>query len=205
MIHISDQYVGSTANDRYTVGKSASISVPIFGPLTDVDMLYFVYAGAKAFGRGYGHIYHVFLPQGVDVCFVGTSECYSPDNPSTFFFCAYHGSIDFSDIGHVLYTVEPYQDVPGCSMAQPSPNGALVDSTANSLSHETFETITDPDIDAWIAIQSSGTAGEEIGDLCARINIFLGEFSNPPTCLNGKNYAIQPEYANKYHACSYAP
>jgi len=30
------------------------------------------------------------------------------------FFCGYHSSADFKDIGHVLYTVEPYQNVSGC-------------------------------------------------------------------------------------------
>jgi hypothetical protein len=32
---------------------------------------------------------------------------------------------------------------------QPSPNGALIDSTADVLSHELFETITDPNLSAW--------------------------------------------------------
>jgi hypothetical protein len=208
--HITDQYVGSSTGNRYTMAKGASISFPIFGTLTDVDMLYFAYAAAKASGTGYHHIYHLFLPQGVDVCFAGTSICYSPDNPATFSFCAYHGSVDFSDIGHVLYSVEPYQGGNACSEVQPTPNGELIDSTANVLSHELVETITDPDIDAWFAFQSGGTIFEEIGDVCTRLKFDPTTFSvlgfyNPPTSLNGHQYAIQPEYSNKYHACSYAP
>ena len=83
----------------------------------------------------------------------------------------------YSDIGHVLLTVEPFQNVDGCSVATPSPNGALVDSTANVLSHETFETLTDPDPPAtfddlfnrnfgWLALNSLVEFGEEIGDIC---------------------------------------
>jgi hypothetical protein len=47
-----------------------------------------------------------------DKCFATTYRvCYSPDNLSSFFFCTYHGSAGFTDIGHVLYSVEPFQDV----------------------------------------------------------------------------------------------
>lgn len=117
--------------------------------LYDDDILAIVHAGGNAFGTGYDQIYHVFIPPGVDVCITGTNQCYSPDNPSTFFFCAYHSSVTFSDIGHTLFTVEPYQNVAGCSVAPGSPNGALVDSTSNLLSRELFETISDPDGTAW--------------------------------------------------------
>lgn len=205
-IHITDQYVGSTANDRYTVGAGASVPYPIFTALTDNDILTIAYAAGKVFGTGYRNIYHIFLPKGVDVCFTGEPVCYSPDNPATFDFCAYHGSVTFSDFGHVLYTVEPYQDVDGCKEAD-TVNFSLTDSTANVLSHETFETITDPDGSSWFSFISVGTAGEEIGDLCERIAVIDKSvfFFNPPTNLNGKNYAIQPEYSNKYHACAYAP
>ena len=127
----------------------------------------------------------MFLPKGVDTCFDLTNICYSPDNPPSFVFCAYHGSVTFSDIGHVLITVEPFQNVNGCSVATPSPNGALVDSTANVLSHELFESITDPDPPGtvtdivngkfgWIALNSLIEFGAEIGDICE------GPFSTTP-------------------------
>jgi len=124
---------------------------PPTAPLTDSDIESVVYLVASATGAtGYGHIYHVFLPPGQDECFDSTdSECYSPDHPTSFFFCGYHSSVDFSDIGHVLYTVEPYQDVPGCQVKPGTPNGQLVDSTDNVLNHESFRTISDPDGTAW--------------------------------------------------------
>ncbi len=60
-------------------------------------------------------MYHVFLPPGTDECFDNTySVCYSPDHLTTWFFCAYHGFVDFPDIGHVIYSVEPYQNNSGC-------------------------------------------------------------------------------------------
>jgi hypothetical protein len=138
-IHVADQYVGATADNRYTVGAGGLVNYPIVTALADNDILQIVHAGASVFGAGYDHIYHVFLPKGADVCFTGTSRCYSPDHPSTFAFCAYHASVTFSDIGHVLFTVLPFQNVGGCSVAKPSPNGSLIDSTSSILSHELFE------------------------------------------------------------------
>lgn len=201
LIHVSDQYTGLITTGRYTVGASASITYPVYTMLSDNDMLQIVHSAAKSIGVGYTHIYHIFLPSGVDVCFTGTSECYSPDNPNTFYFCAYHGSVTFSDIGHVLFTVEPYQNVNGCSVAQPSPNGALIDSTSNVLGHETLETITDPDPpNAWVAQATGYVLGAEIGDLCE-----TPTFSYKTVALNGKNYEVQPVYSNTYHGCAFVP
>jgi hypothetical protein len=107
--------------------------------------------------------------------------------------------VDFPDLGHVLYTVQPFQNVPGCAVMQPSPNGAIVDSTASALSHELIETITDPDGDAWFAQSSLIEYGQEIADICETP---FGEYA--PVSIQGKLYAIQPEYANKYHACATA-
>jgi hypothetical protein len=152
LIHVTDQYVGTTASYRYPVGGSVSIKQTLqTNVLGQNDILSIVHAAAVKLSvqSGYSNIVHVFLPRGIDTCFDLTSICYSPDNPPSFFFCAYHGSVVFSDIGHILYTVEPYQNVPGCQSATPTPNGVLVDSTASVLSHEVIETITDPDLSAW--------------------------------------------------------
>ena len=207
-IHVVDQYVGSTVDDRYTLGTSGSITYPI-GSLTDNDIFQIVHTGAQAFGTGYHHIYHVFIPEGVDVCFAGTSVCYSPDNPSTFSFCAYHDSVTFSDIGHVLFTVEPFQNVPSCAVAEPSPNGVLVDSTSNILAHEVFETITDPDLDAWYAQNSlllfNLNDVAEIADLCESPLNSDSFFTYGTISVNGTEYEIQPIYSNDFHGCVYVP
>jgi hypothetical protein len=200
-IHVADQYVGVTGNNRYTVGAPSSITYPVSTTLADSDILQIVHAGARTHGSGYDHIYNVFLPEGVDVCFTGTTMCYSPDNPSTFAFCAYHASVTFPDIGHVLFSVEPFQAVTGCDVPQPSPNGELIDSTSSALSHELIETITDPDPPTgWTAQTGLIVSGAEIGDLCQNTT---GKFG--PITLSGKQYEIQPEYSNKFHACATVP
>jgi hypothetical protein len=216
-IHITDQYVGTSTHNRYPVGQHASVSfTPPFNftppavPLTDADVQAVVHAVAAGMEKtGYGNIYHVFLPQGTDECFDSTfSTCYSPDNSSTFAFCAYHGYVDFADIGHVLYSVEPFQNVAGCNDPPGTPNGQLVDSTNDTLSHESFETITDPDLDAWWNNGGNlSLGGQEIGDECVFIAFSGNNVYGDPGLftVDERTYAVQPEYDNARHACAMAP
>ncbi len=196
-IHVTDQYVGQHASDRYTVGVGASLSyTPPATPLTDNDMRAVVHAVASLIGdAGYHHIYHVFLPPGQDECFDSTfTTCASN------VFCAYHSSVDFKDIGHALYSVEPYANVPGCQVRPGTPNGTLVDSTNTVLSHELIETITDPDGTAWWNSRDNGSYGQEIGDEC---QFLLPTFFSDPAIISveGSKYALQPEYSNAAHGC----
>ena len=207
-IHVADQYVGQYESNRYTNGADA---IAVFNPLppklTDADVQALVHAVAFDLGypTGYGNIYHVFLPPGTDECFDSTfSTCYSPDDPNTFFFCAYHSSVTFTDVGHVLYTVQPHQNVPGCNAPPDSPNGQLADSTYSILSHETFEAITDPDGTAWWNTDSNILFGSEIGDECSFIIFYpTAVYFNPSVWRVGKiEYATQPEYSNEGHSCT---
>jgi hypothetical protein len=205
-IHLTDQYVGTTAGNRYPVGPSVFINQSMqTNVLYENDILSILHAAAVklSVANSYNNIIHIFLPQGVDTCFDLTNLCYSPDNPPTFAFCAYHGTVMFSDIGHILYTVEPYQNVPGCQVASPSPNGLLVDSTASVLSHEIFETLTDPDLDAWWSDVSLLEQFAEIGDICEPVGNSMAQFLAPTFIVNGKKYEIQTEYSNKYHGCTH--
>lgn len=211
-IHITDQYVRATASNRYPVGGAKLIPytpTPKNHPLTDLDMIAVVHGVAAASGQtGYAHIYHVFLPPGQDECFTATDGmCYSPDVPSTFIFCGYHSSVDFMDIGHVLYTVEPFQNVGGCSVRPGTPNGQLADSTNNTLSHEQFETITDPDGTAWFNFTAVVLQFAEIGDECSFFVVSgMSGFFDPTVSTIGSHlYAVQPEYTNSEHACASNP
>jgi len=220
-IHVVDQYVGVSSGFRYGVSQD-SITVnytPTAGPgrpFTDADIQTIVHAVVRAHGlpTGYHSIFDVFLVPGQDECSTSAFDtCYSPDKPATFVFCADHSSVDFSDVGHVLYTIEPYADVTGCSSRPNGPNGQLVDSTNNVLSHETFEIISNPDGTAWWNELDTAIFDEEIGDECS----FLLFIPPPPALpgpqsvvyfdpsnviLNGHSYLAQPEYSNDQHACA---
>jgi hypothetical protein len=207
-IHVVDQYVSRIASGRYTTSDIA-IELDNAQPhtLTDTDLRKLILLAVKfefsqGGGGGYNRMYSIFLPQGQDLCFDGkySNVCYCPDNNcngGSFDFCAYHASFDATDaVGapiHVIYQAMPYQDVPGCQVVN-GPNGSLIDSTDNVLSHEIFETITDPDINAWYR----SSDGFEIGDICA------WNIANP-IILNGTSYAIQKEYSNQAHQCVSVP
>ncbi len=184
-IHLLDQYTGSNANNRYTYAGGIAESYNTSGTLQDQDIYNIVYAAASQHGTGYGHVYHVFLAAGVQQCSQSAGGCYAQQ------YCAYHGAVDFSDIGHTLYSVEPYQGINGCM----SPNGKLADSTNSTLSHEYFEAITDPDVQTNVAWYNN-TYGE-IGDICRN--------SAGYTTVGGVRFDIQREYSNRYHACSFSP
>ncbi len=206
-IHLVDQYAGVTTNGRYTVGANASVTYGFYGnTLYEHELWAIAHSVAKTDGAGTGHIYHIFLPAGVDTCFDQSTACYSPDNTNNFYFCAYHSSVTFSDIGTVLFSVEPYQLTPGCQVATPSPNGQLADSTNSVLSHELFEAITDPIVgNGWTNHTSTPMGGSEIGDECHTAGDGAGNNLAPTFLINGKSYEVQTEYSNHYHACATTP
>jgi hypothetical protein len=210
-IHVTDQYVSAHASYRYTNGTNYAVSsyTPSAGagrPFTDLDLAILAYSLAAQTGSfGYNHIYHLFLTPGQDVCFDNTfSVCYSPDNNDTWFFCAYHGAVSDSAGNIALYSVEPYQNVSGCSSRPDGPNGQLADSTNNVLSHEEIETITDPIGDGWWNQLDLALFGEEIADECSFLSFTPTDVFFDPSVvrLNHKQNALQIEYSNYQHACS---
>ena len=213
MIRLTDQYVGSNGPNRFPVGDNYYVSgyTPVYGgtQLTNLDIALISYGVASQTGQfGYGHMYQVFLVPGQDLCFDNTySTCYSPDVPNTWYFCAYHSSASDSSGNRVVYSAEPYQNVDGCSVRPDTPNGQLADSTNSVLSHEVFEAITDPRGSAWWISADNGIYGEEIGDECSFLDFTPTNVYFDPNFvrLNGKDYAIQPEYSNSQHTCTTTP
>ena len=67
-IHVTDQYVNTTADDRYTVGYPAFVVYPN-APHTLVpdDIFAILHLAAGAFGTGYEDVYHVFISPGTDI------------------------------------------------------------------------------------------------------------------------------------------
>ena len=187
-IHVADQYLGSSAAFHFPTSE-LSLDDPFSGDSATIDDIFAIVFSAASFTNsfGYNSIFHVFLPQGTDMCIVD-GVCYSPDHPESWVFCAFHGSVDFGPDQHVLYSVEPFQGVSGCTLPGSTPHG-LIDATASTLSHEFVETITDPDLNAWF----NGLTGNEVADLCS--TFFNNEWM-------GHRYVIQPEYSNEIHNCT---
>jgi hypothetical protein len=200
------QYTGG-AGSAYTYGGSVAVKYTgvnssFSNTYYNNDLFAILATAAKHFQKiGLTAEYHIFLPQGIDTCFDQPAQCYSPDNLSSFAFCAYHSAVSFNGTP-VLYSVEPYQDakidfsgqsVYACQNSTvPKGTNRLDSGTASTLSHESFETWSDP-------IPNSGwfnaNYGAEIGDICAYQ--FMDEFK-----LGGKTYYLQQEYSNTYHGCA---
>jgi hypothetical protein len=205
MSHMLDEYVGATANNRYDWAGDIAISYTILGTLGDGDILTILHdAAVKEHATGYNHVFNIFLPKGVNYCGSGSlitlgacnASATSP-NPA---FCAFHGSVVYGDVGETLYNLEPYADTDYCGIENatanptaPTPNGLQADSQYSQLSHELFETFTDPDVGQGWYDNNVGVNGE-IGDLCA----FIPQVTN----LDGKRYMLQLEYSNKQHGCN---
>jgi hypothetical protein len=196
-IHVVDQYVGSKANNRYPLSSMPPVHINGTSTfLTADDIVNLVSSAASSAGTG--HIFHIFLPQGVDTCFEGNTACYSPDNPSTFAFCAYHSAANIGGVD-VFYTVIPYEGVPECMLPPPNPNGALIDTANSALLHELFETISDPiPGSGWVADGSTFDAGLEMADICQ------GQYPSY-VLVKGRTYQTQLVYSNFRHGCVDAP
>ncbi len=191
------QYTGSPPSG-YTFGGSFSTKYHTFTKLFySDDLMAVLHAALIRNGRlaGYKNLYHIFLPAGYDTCFDRSRSCYSPDHPRDFTFCAYHEIVKFSDIRqNVVASIEPYQKIGFCASRASSGASALTNSTASTLGHEIFESITDPGpAFAWFNF----IYDDEMADLCEALQwkIEVG-----PTL-----YSIQPMYSNKYHACADGP
>jgi hypothetical protein len=136
-------------------------------------------------------IFFMFLPPDVDTCFGGT-VCASN------IFCAYHSAFR-SGSSWVLYTNQPFADIPGCDTLE-SPNDNPADKTLNVVSHEHNETITDPLGNAWFT-----RSGLENGDKCSfTFGATLGGTPDHDAfnqVIGAHTYYLQEEWSNRSRKC----
>ena len=137
------------------------------------------------------HLFFILLPADVDTCFDSNPN----DGCASNAFCAYHDSS-----GSVIFAVQPFAAAWGCTgtrVGQGLPNGAEIDASVNTISHEQNEAITDPNqaFNAWYS-----SSGDENGDLCAwSFGDPLGTtLSGQPynQVIDGHDYSLQLEYSN---------
>jgi len=198
IVKLLGQYTKADTS-HYTFGEGTPVSYTAYSKIYyDNDLFSILHAVAKAIGgNGYTDEYHIFLPKGTDTCIDGTTECYSPNIPQNWVFCAYHGEVTFSDLGNVVFSVQPYQNVRGCLYKLPNGYNPLINATDTTLLHETFESITDANPTfatlGWYNIPYN----QEVADLC-------DAFPMKQTVGKLKLY-VQTIYSNKYHGCANGP
>lgn len=139
---------------------------------------------ANGWSAGIGHEFFVFTPKNINSCMAGSCSFTT--------FCAYHNHFA-SGGADVLYADMPYAgtNLSACGVASSPNNDADADAEISIISHEHFETVTDPDLNAW-----SDLLGNEIGDKC-RNSYGPTIAGGGDVALHGHNYLVQEEYSNK--------
>jgi hypothetical protein len=150
--------------------------------------------------------FFVFTSSSIGICNSPFGGCSSTD------FCAYHSSNDFNG-STIIYAVMPPVDTLGCTEGISSGSGVALSNSRElvALSHELFESITDPQTffssinfpDVlpfgrtawWDSTNVFGTNyGNEIGDECNQQGVFVP--------LNGAgNLAVQNQWSNDSQSC----
>jgi hypothetical protein len=207
--NILNQYpdnVSGTPLDKSVLGASYldTTPYPVSGtqanPLHDSDIRAEVARAIAAnnWVAGPNKMFHVFTGYGIESCF-------DPSNNECTFnvYCAYHSFFTQSSQTMIYSNMPDFNGPSGrCTpRGQLSPNGDYyADPEINILSHELFEAVSDPQLNAWY-----DAFGSEIGDKCAwNFGNVNPDGSN--LVLNGHKYLVQLEWSN-YNGCvlSYGP
>lgn len=143
--------------------------------------------------------FFVFTEKGVESCY--NSQICTPGIPTGAVYggyCAYHFFYGADPNPPVMYANMPYDptwddNLLTCSLLLPTdttPNNHDADEEISTTSHEHFETVTDPTVNAWY-----DASGYEIGDKCAyRYGTVASDGGN--VTLNGHRYYMQQEWSN---------
>jgi PKD repeat protein len=201
----SDPYSTSVCKDEDGKGNTAVC-------LTDAQIVEELssYITAHDLPTGIDVEYFVLTPENVGSCFdSGSTSC------SYTSYCGYH-SYAGSGSSQIVYADMPWAyKVPGCDVGEAFgagyPNANFIDPVVSVFSHELSETMTDPNLDAWI--QEGGTdSGYEIGDKCAYIYGSGGYGSLSGLSFNGSgywnlalegnDYLMQLEFDNRLANCA---
>jgi hypothetical protein len=152
----------------------------------------------------------------------GAEECFSsnPQSQCTWKqdngFCGYHNSFS-SNVANPIEPPSIYAYIPdhandggGCDFTQGfvTPNhDSLADATINTVSHEQFESVTNPlpeEAPGWYddSPQAQRDFATEIGDKCVRALGNVGNDGGNITLANGHRYLLQWEYSNLAKGCA---
>ena len=146
-------------------------------------------------GRGLHDLWYVFLPPNVD-------ECTSAGVCGTNAFAGYHS---LSNVGHgpVIYAVVPDPTIEFTPGPGTDPEGnPVAESTLDTVAHETFEAITNPEGNGWM-----DPNGFEAADKCEngpQDGTPLGyahDGSPYDQVINGHEYLVQMMWSNAAAGC----
>lgn len=149
--------------------------------VTESDIQSEVFSYLQSNGFDASTIYEVVLPTTSYYTepFGGVS-CGAPVDAS---FCARHSWID-NGASAIKYSIQPYPSCAGCQ----TPGWSDVQNQEHFVTHETRESVTDQQVDAWY----DSSSGYEADDKCAWW---------PPPFIGSGGYAYQYEWSNQTSSC----
>jgi hypothetical protein len=161
------------------------------------------------------HIYVLYLPKGVESCFLpGETTSVAPNgqfctinHQPTAAYCAYHStgvnSAVYANMAYPIYA-SPVGFTCGSDARFPvieSPNGNPdADTEVSPASHEINESITDPDTETGWFDSSGFENGDECAYIFGRTRGAPGGFFNQ--VINGGHFLTQQEFSNKVFSSS---
>jgi hypothetical protein len=142
-------------------------------------------------------VYNILSAQGVKPDPTAFYAVYTSNFPNEGYYCAFHGPAPSPDgtMIHVMF-IPNSENQPACWVQPPElscnsrSNG--LQAAANATAHELMESITDPNIDAWVNMPAGYN---EIGDPC--------NFTYK-RCVNlsdGSQWQLQEIWSNRVSAC----
>jgi sugar lactone lactonase YvrE len=159
------------------------------------------YTRANYLPTDLAHEYFLLTPPGVEDCLEASGlECSAGSKEPSY--CAYHGYEPVAG-GELIYSNDPYvTGIHGCDDGN-HPNGSTSDGAIEGgLSHEHNESITDPELNAWVDFTGGGS---EIADKCLGFaGTALGQAPNGASynqIINGHLYWYQELWSDQGDQC----
>lgn len=180
-------------------------------PLNDQDITTEIsrVRGLKGWNVTASSAFIVLTGYNVQECakFSNGQACSFPNNANNGF-CAYHSFTPYFG-GSNSPNYAPYiyaANNSNCSYLPTFDSGAApygdqaADAVINSLSHEQFEAVTDPETRGWY---DGDPSGGEIGDKCETSFGSVNWDGSTVTLNHGHSYALQEEYSDRASSCAY--
>jgi hypothetical protein len=144
-------------------------------------------------------VYNVLTANGLKPDPTAFYAVYTSNFPPQNYYCAFHdiGTAPDGTVVHVMF-IPNAENLPACWVQPPElscnahSNG--LQAGVNSTAHELFETITDPNIDAWVNLSPSNLYNE-IGDPCNFV------YKHCVGLADGSKWQIQEIWSDRAEAC----
>ncbi|HTR89127.1 MAG TPA: IPT/TIG domain-containing protein, partial [Solirubrobacteraceae bacterium] len=170
------------------------------------------YVEANKLPTDLAHEYFMLTPPGVESCYEAAGHSCS-DGTKHAVYCAYHS---FITVGKavIVYANDPYVAgiKPECDFGEEHPNASPSDATiAGGLAHEHSESVTDPEINAWLDSREEEVAdkcrtfkateyGEQLGETTGTIGEKPGKVKYNEI-INTRLYLYQQMWSNEAGEC----